>query len=131
MGKRAALRQPDQKIPIFEKIEGRIEAAEVEEGLPGDKKSRQRYVVVDEELLAIETLSENAHSRMRLVRSGGADADECGDRVGVPRRILSCARCGSERVQVLGIEQIVVVEERDERRFRRANSAVHRFRPSR
>src|SRR6266699_1010258 len=36
----AALRQADQKIPVFEQIERRIEAAEVEEGVAGEEERR-------------------------------------------------------------------------------------------
>src|SRR5947207_3256976 len=64
----AALRKPDQKIPVFEEIECRIEAAEVEESVARDEERRQRNVVVDEKQLTIEVLPENAHPRMRLVQ---------------------------------------------------------------
>ena len=58
----AALRKADQKIPVFEQIERRIEAAEIEEGVAGDKDRGQRNVIVDEKQLAIEVLPENAHA---------------------------------------------------------------------
>ena len=47
MGKRAALRKADEKIPIFEEIKLPIEATEVEKRVPRDQECGQRDVIVD------------------------------------------------------------------------------------
>src|SRR5437773_12199145 len=55
----SALRESNQEIPILEEIECRIEAAHVEIGFARNEDRRQRNVVVEDQLLAIEVLAED------------------------------------------------------------------------
>ena len=125
----SALRKPDQEIPILEEIERRIEAAHVEIRFARHEDRGQRNVVVDQQALAVEILTEDPHPRMRFIITGCTNADEPGDSIAVPGGVLRSARRGRERREMFRIEEIVVVEKRDEGRLRGANTAIHRFGP--
>src|SRR5687768_14297912 len=73
-------REPDQKVPVFEEIELRIEAAQVQKGISRDEERGQRNVVVDQQQIGIVILREEPQSRVRFGLPG---PEENRDSVGV------------------------------------------------
>src|SRR5688500_20163587 len=106
---RARTRETNQKVPVFEEIDLGIERPEVEEGLTTDQRRRKGNVVVDQEQAGVVILREKPKSGVRF---GLAGLEERGDRVGVCGNVR--VRAGEGR-QMLGIVEVVVVEESDER----------------